>query len=103
MIDLLFVCQYSFTDDYPKALKIVLMKIGDDWSKLILILDPEIDIDVIQAENPGNVFNQAVKAIKLWSQKHPKEATVANLERGLKEIKRDDIIDALKEISCIDL
>ena len=93
--------EYSFTDDYFKAHSIVLKKIGTDWSKLVTFLDPEIDTAVIRDQN-RNVYDQGLEALKRWSQKHPADATVVNLERGLKEIYRNDIIVTIKKILSAD-
>ena len=97
MIYLLYVYQYSFTGDYYEALFIVLDKIGNDWSKLVTFLDATIDVAVVRNENPNSVFDQGREALKEWSQKHPTDVTVANLEKGLKAIGRNDIIIAIKE------
>ena len=93
----LYIYQYSFTGDYFKALFIVLDKIGNDWSKLVTFLDATIDIAVIRNQNPNSVFQQGREALKEWSRKHPTDATVANLKRGLKAISRNDIITAIEE------
>ena len=102
MIDLWYIYQFSFTDDYFKAHFIVLKEIGTDWSKLVTFLDPEIDTAVIRDQNRNNVYDQGLEALKRWSQKHPADATVANLERGLKEIDRNDIIVTIKKILSAD-
>ena len=75
----------------------MLETIGNDWSKLITFLDAQIDIAVIRNQNPNSVFEQGREALKVWSQKHPADTTVANLKRGLKAIGRNDIIVAIEK------
>ena len=71
--------------------------IGTDWSKLVTYLDTTIDTSEIRRQNQYNVLDQGKEALKLWSKKHPADATIEKLKEALQAIGRNDIRDAVEK------
>ncbi|XP_064457859.1 ankyrin-2-like isoform X20 [Ornithodoros turicata] len=69
-------------------------ELGKDWEPLGQQLDiPEADIHSIRAECPGDLAQQALLVLRLWMQRAGPRATGNNLEKGLRRINREDIVN----------
>lgn len=68
--------------------------LGDNWPPLATELGIlESDISIIQSEYPGNTQRQAMVMLKLWLQTFGQQATGNSLEKALRAINRDDIVN----------
>lgn len=68
--------------------------LGDNWSLLAAELGIlQSDISIIQSEYPGNAQRQAMVMLKLWLQTFGQQATGNSLEKALKAIDREDIVN----------
>ncbi|XP_054713101.1 ankyrin-2-like isoform X4 [Uloborus diversus] len=69
-------------------------ELKDDWVLLALQLDvPESDINTIRSENPGDTVQQALLMLRHWLQRSGSKATGNLLEKGLRKINREDIVN----------
>lgn len=68
--------------------------LGDNWPLLAVELGilPS-DISIIQSEYPGNSQRQAIVMLRLWLQTFGQQATGNSLEKALKAINREDIVN----------
>lgn len=68
--------------------------LGDNWPLLAAELGIlQSDISIIQSEYIGNSQRQAMVMLKLWLQTFGQQATGNSLEKALKTINRDDIVN----------
>lgn len=68
--------------------------LDEDWEKLALELGvAPSDIDLIKEEYPNNYPQQAMIMFRLWLRQKPAKATGNELERALKKIGRQDVVD----------
>lgn len=68
--------------------------LGDDWPLLALELGIlQSDISIIQSEYPANTQRQAMVMLKLWLQTFGQQATGNSLEKALRAIHREDIVN----------
>jgi len=68
--------------------------LGDNWPSLATELGIlQSDISIIQSEYPGNTQRQAMVMLKLWLQTFGQQATGNSLEKALKAINADDIVN----------
>ncbi|XP_035232242.1 ankyrin-2-like isoform X2 [Stegodyphus dumicola] len=69
-------------------------ELRDDWISLALQLDvPESDINTIKSENPNDTSQQALVMLRHWLQRAGSKATGNFLEKGLRKINREDIVN----------
>ncbi|GIY25345.1 hypothetical protein CDAR_60953 [Caerostris darwini] len=69
-------------------------ELGSDWIALALQLDlPESDINSIRSENPNDTTQQALVMLRHWLHKSGSKATGNLLEKGLRKINREDIVN----------
>ncbi|CAL1295809.1 unnamed protein product [Larinioides sclopetarius] len=69
-------------------------ELGNDWIPLALQLDlPESDINSIRSENPNDTTQQALVMLRHWLHKSGSKATGNLLEKGLRKINREDIVN----------
>ncbi|GBM62125.1 Ankyrin-3, partial [Araneus ventricosus] len=69
-------------------------ELGSDWVPLALQLDlPESDINSIRSENPNDTTQQALVMLRHWLHKSGSKATGNLLEKGLRKINREDIVN----------
>lgn len=68
--------------------------LGDNWPSLAAELGilPS-DISIIQSEYPGNAQRQAMVMLRLWLQTFGQQATGNLLEKALRAIDREDIVN----------
>ncbi|XP_025412126.1 ankyrin-3-like isoform X2 [Sipha flava] len=68
--------------------------LGDNWPLLAVELGIlQSDISIIQSEYPGNSQRQAMVMLRLWLQTFGQQATGNSLEKALKTINREDIVN----------
>lgn len=68
--------------------------LGNNWSSLATELGIlQSDISIIQSEYPGNAQRQAMVMLKLWLQTFGQQATGNLLEKALRAINREDIVN----------
>lgn len=68
--------------------------LGDDWPSLASELEIlQSDISIIQSEYPGNAQRQAMVMLRLWLQTFGQQATGNLLEKALRDINREDIVN----------
>lgn len=68
--------------------------LGDSWPLLATELGVlQSDISIIQSEYPNNVQRQAMVMLKLWLQTFGQQATGNLLEKALRAINREDIVN----------
>jgi len=68
--------------------------LGDNWPLLATELGIlQSDISIIQSEYPSNVQRQAMVMLKLWLQTFGQQATGNSLEKALRTINREDIVN----------
>lgn len=68
--------------------------LGRDWIPLGKCLDiPESDINLIESEYPNNTTQQAMVMLKLWMAQSGNRVTGNTLEKALRKIGRDDIVN----------
>jgi len=68
--------------------------LGDNWPLLATELGIlQSDISIIQSEYPNNVQRQAMVMLKLWLQTFGQKATGNLLEKALRTINREDIVN----------
>lgn len=68
--------------------------LGDNWPALATELGIlESDISIIQSEYPGNAQRQAMVMLRLWLQTYGQQATGNSLEKALRDINREDIVN----------
>ncbi|XP_072156429.1 uncharacterized protein [Bemisia tabaci] len=71
--------------------------LGEDWVLLAQELGvTDIDVQLIESEYPSSVQQQAIVMLKLWIKIAGNRATGNNLEKGLRNIGRQDIV-----VQCI--
>ncbi|GFQ92159.1 ankyrin-3 [Trichonephila clavata] len=69
-------------------------ELGNDWIALALQLDlPESDINSIRSENPNDTTQQALVMLRHWLHRSGSKATGNLLEKGLRKINREDIVN----------
>ncbi|GFX37879.1 ankyrin-2 [Trichonephila clavipes] len=69
-------------------------ELGNDWIALALQLDlPESDINSIRSENPNDTTQQALVMLRHWLHRSGSKATGNFLEKGLRKINREDIVN----------
>ncbi|XP_027848625.2 ankyrin-3-like isoform X2 [Aphis gossypii] len=68
--------------------------LGDNWPSLAVELGIlQSDISIIQSEYPGNTQRQAMVMLRLWLQTFGQQATGNSLEKALRTINREDIVN----------
>lgn len=68
--------------------------LSDSWPMLALELGIlQSDISIIQSEYPSNVQRQAMVMLRLWLQTFGQQATGNSLEKALRAIDREDIVN----------
>ncbi|KAG8187586.1 hypothetical protein JTE90_025919 [Oedothorax gibbosus] len=68
--------------------------LGSDWIALALQLDlSEAEINSIRSENPSDVSQQAHAMLKHWLKRSGSRANGNLLEKGLRKINREDIVN----------
>ncbi|VVC36072.1 Hypothetical protein CINCED_3A025137 [Cinara cedri] len=68
--------------------------LGTNWSSLAAELGIlQSDISIIQSEYPGNAQRKAMVMLKLWLQTFGQQATGNSLEKALRAINREDIVN----------
>lgn len=68
--------------------------LGDNWPSLAAELGIlQSDISIIQSEYPGNTQRQAMVMLRLWLQTFGQQATGNSLEKALRTINREDIVN----------
>lgn len=68
--------------------------LGDNWPLLATELNIlQSDISIIQSEYPGNAQRQAMVMLRLWLQTFGQQATGNLLEKALRAINREDIVN----------
>lgn len=68
--------------------------LSDGWPMLALELGIlQSDISIIQSEYPSNVQRQAMVMLRLWLQTFGQQATGNSLEKALRAIDREDIVN----------
>ena len=68
--------------------------LGRDWIPLAKSLEiPESDINLIETEYPGNTTQQAMVMLRLWMTQSENRVTGNSLEKALRKIGRDDIVN----------
>lgn len=68
--------------------------LGDNWPLLATELEiHQSDISIIQSEYPGNAQRQAMVMLRLWLQTFGQQATGNSLEKALRAIDREDIVN----------
>lgn len=68
--------------------------LDEDWEKLAQELDiAPSDVELIKEEYPENHPQQAMIMFRLWLRQKANKATGNQLERALKKIGRQDIVD----------
>ena len=68
--------------------------LGRDWIPLGKCLEiPESDINLIESEYPNNTTQQAMVMLKLWMAQSGNRVTGNTLEKALRKIGRDDIVN----------
>ncbi|XP_050526017.1 ankyrin-3-like isoform X3 [Daktulosphaira vitifoliae] len=68
--------------------------LGDNWSELAIELGIlQSDISIIKSEYPDNPPRQAMVMLRLWLQTFGQQATGNSLEKALRDINREDIIN----------
>ncbi|XP_077536105.1 uncharacterized protein LOC144148417 isoform X5 [Haemaphysalis longicornis] len=69
-------------------------ELGSDWAALAAQLDvPEQDVASIRTECPSDLAQQALLMLRLWMKRAGGRATGNNLEKGLRMINREDIVN----------
>ncbi|XP_049528432.1 uncharacterized protein LOC119435128 isoform X39 [Dermacentor silvarum] len=69
-------------------------ELGSDWPALAAQLDvPEQDVASIRTECPSDLAQQALLMLRLWMKRAGGRATGNNLEKGLRMINREDIVN----------
>ncbi|XP_050441271.1 ankyrin-3-like isoform X2 [Adelges cooleyi] len=68
--------------------------LGDNWPPLAIELGIlQSDISIIQSEYPNNPPRQAMVMLRLWLQTFGQQATGNSLEKALRAINREDIVN----------
>ncbi|XP_076327360.1 uncharacterized protein LOC143234139 isoform X6 [Tachypleus tridentatus] len=68
--------------------------LGDDWAQLADQLDiPESDVISIKKEYPNDTSQQALMMLRLWIHRSDSQATGNSLEKALRKIGREDIVN----------
>ncbi|XP_042148280.1 ankyrin-2 isoform X3 [Ixodes scapularis] len=69
-------------------------ELGADWVPLAAQLDvPDQDVSSIRSECPSDLGQQALLMLRLWMKRANTKATGNNLEKGLRRINREDIVN----------
>ncbi|XP_075734412.1 uncharacterized protein LOC119176963 isoform X7 [Rhipicephalus microplus] len=69
-------------------------ELGSDWPALAAQLDvPDQDVASIRTECPSDLAQQALLMLRLWMKRAGGRATGNNLEKGLRMINREDIVN----------
>ncbi|XP_071040637.1 ankyrin-2 isoform X4 [Parasteatoda tepidariorum] len=69
-------------------------ELGNDWVPLALQLDvPEAEINSIRCDHPGDNTQQALAMLRHWLQRTGSKANGNLLEKGLRKINREDIVN----------
>ena len=68
--------------------------VGSDWVPLAQELDiSDSDINIIKSEYPDSDGQQAIVMLRLWLSTHGNQATGNVLEKALRRIEREDIVN----------
>ncbi|XP_069185516.1 ankyrin-2 isoform X26 [Procambarus clarkii] len=68
--------------------------LGTDWVALAHELEiSDSDINIIKSQYPDNAPQQAIVMLRLWMQTSGNKANGNTLEKGLRKIRRDDIVN----------
>ena len=70
------------------------MHLGADWTKLAVVLDYTIRIDIIDADYEME-YDKAIAFLKHWHSKHLDHATVYKMIQALTDIGRTDIVTTI--------